>query len=271
VVDNSMNTDAGINARANARLARQKGAGTEAADNAAAAAEVAKLNREHPQTYVPTSTKKSVLTAADAVNQTISPVTQLPAVTAASSRASTNQNYENPVLSRVGSGASSASFAMHDPRRTDLSNGAAGYGRGTYGGAFAPGNAGRGTMGGPSAAEFTAAQTTPITPTAETAQIAEPEVIKSSLGAPPEILYLYGYSADGSSPTESPQNLRRIPVVIASLGFNYPNDVDYIPTLDGVPFPAVMTLSIELKETKSPYEIEQFSLADYRLGKLIGW
>jgi len=70
---------------------------------------------------------------------------------------------------------------------------------------------------------------------------------------------------------DGPQNLRRIPVVIESLVFNYPNDVDYIPTLDGVPFPTVMNISIGLKETKSPYEIEQFSLADFKLGKLIGW
>jgi hypothetical protein len=271
VVDNSMTTDAGINARANSRLARQKGAGTEAADNAAAAAEVAKLNRNHPQTYVSAATKSAVQTSQDAINDSISPTgSALPAITAASSRASSNENYENSVISRIGSGASSASFAMHDPRRVDLTGGAAGYGRGSQGVEFTSiGGSGRGAQGGATAAQL-AAQTTPITPTAETAQVAEPEVIKSSLGAPPEVLYLYGYSEGGNSPATTPQNLRR-PVVITSLGFNYPNDVDYIPTLDGVPFPTVMTLTIELKETKSPYEIEQFSLADFRLGKLIGW
>jgi hypothetical protein len=250
VVDHSMDTDAGINARANSRVARQ-GAGTETAADAANAAEIAKLNREHPKDYVRPPTTAiptgAVQFAPDAINQSIKPGEQLPSIAAATSRSRTvtTKAFEDPITSktrilREGGNVGQSVNSVADARL--LRQGAT-----------------------------DTAQTAPITPTAETAQTPAAEVVTSSLGAPPEVLYLYGYSADGTSPTDGPQNLRRIPVVITSLGFDYPNDVDYIPTLDGVPFPTVMTISIELKETKSPYEIEQFSLADYRLGKLIGW
>lgn len=114
-------------------------------------------------------------------------------------------------------------------------------------------------------------QTAPTTVTSSSAQTVPTGTLKSSFGSPPEVLYLYGYSEDGNAKSNTVQNLRRIPVVITSISFTYPNDVDYIPTVDGIPFPIVMNIAISLRETKSPYEIEQFSLADFRMGKLIGW
>jgi len=148
----------------------------------------------------------------------------------------------------------------------------AGAGRGAFGGATAEYlyaarvGGGRGSQGGPTAAELN-----PITPTAESATQPQNETIVGSVGSPPEVLYFYGYSEDGSAYTTTVQNIRRVPVVITSVGITYPNDVDYIPTLDGVPFPTVMNITLELKETKSPHEIEQFSLADFKAGRLIGW
>ena len=261
VIDNSLSTPAALNARSQARNARQSGNASASADNAAAAAETAKLVRMHPNTYVKppqTAVNDIAQTASDPQNQSIQPVAQLPNATSASSRTRvvTGRITENPVTSKLGSRASSAALAAQDPHRLSLPKSA---------------GDGRGLQGGPTATEFNAAQIAPITPTAETAQYQGPEVINNAIGSPPEVLYLYGYSEDGSNAVEAPQNLRRIPVVVTQISFTYPNDVDYIPTLDGLPFPTVMNISIELKETKSPYEIEQFSLADYRQGKLIGW
>jgi hypothetical protein len=95
------------------------------------------------------------------------------------------------------------------------------------------------------------------------------------LGSPPEVLYFYAYSqGDGISTgptTASAQNIFRVPVAIESISYEYPNEIDYIPTTTGIPFPAVMTLQINLIEMRSPKEMEQFSLSDYRRGVLVGW
>lgn len=88
------------------------------------------------------------------------------------------------------------------------------------------------------------------------------------LGAPPDILFLYAYSGA----TTSEQNLKQIPVVIDSLSYDYPNDIDYISTeVGGIPFPVIMTLSLTLLETHSPKEAEEFSLAQYKAGKMLTW
>lgn len=85
------------------------------------------------------------------------------------------------------------------------------------------------------------------------------------LGAPPEVLYLTAYSKESSLEL---QHLNRIPVVIQNLTIPYPSDQDYIPTTTGVPMPMVMNINVTLLESHSPLEFEQFSLADYRNGKL---
>lgn len=88
------------------------------------------------------------------------------------------------------------------------------------------------------------------------------------LGAPPMVLYLYGYSDAAGA---GPQNINKIPVVIESISYDYPNDVDYIPTSEGVPFPAMMTLSMSLKEAHSPREVEAFDIVAFKQGRMVGW
>lgn len=102
------------------------------------------------------------------------------------------------------------------------------------------------------------------------------------LGAPPDVLYLYGYAANNQRPDVSTSgsatraqavNIHKVPVVITSLDFTYPNDVDYIPTSDIItsPFPTKMTVNIALAETHSPAEYEKFNLADFKQGRLVNF
>lgn len=91
------------------------------------------------------------------------------------------------------------------------------------------------------------------------------------LGAPPEVLYLYGYSAEGnSSRSNGFVNINRIPVVVNDLQINYPKDVDYIPSLfqSNEPVPIKISVSISLLETHSPAEYERFSLSAFKMGNL---
>lgn len=93
---------------------------------------------------------------------------------------------------------------------------------------------------------------------------------KRWLGAPPDILYLTAYSTaqsmNGSLTVQT--NVTQIPVVITSLNITWPNDVDYIPTTEGQPFPVVMTLDIGLIETHSPAQFNEFDIFKYRNGIL---
>jgi len=98
------------------------------------------------------------------------------------------------------------------------------------------------------------------------------------LGAPPDVLFLSAYSEVGKR-----GNIYKIPVVITNLSIPYPSDVDFMPTAKNpgttignkyrnidpdVPFPALMTIDINLTETHSPREYSKFSIWDYRNGKL---
>lgn len=88
------------------------------------------------------------------------------------------------------------------------------------------------------------------------------------LGAPPDVLFFTAYS-DNKRVGKVPTNINRVPVVISSLNIVYPNDVDYVPTEDGVPFPTVMTISFDLTETHTPRELSsQFSIFAFKRGKL---
>lgn len=97
-------------------------------------------------------------------------------------------------------------------------------------------------------------------------------------GAPPDVLYLYAYSANandirGVGPRV---NINRVPVVMTSLDIVYPEDVDYIPvytqgsgpTGRTEPFPRKMDVTLTLIETHSPREYEKFDLLAYKLGNL---
>jgi len=107
------------------------------------------------------------------------------------------------------------------------------------------------------------------------AEINRKSILKASsselLGAPPEILFLYAYSSsqdDNRGNLNYYLNINRIPVVMTELSITYPDDVDYIPTLGGQPFPTRMEISVNLIETHSPREYEQFSLQMFKLGEL---
>lgn len=100
----------------------------------------------------------------------------------------------------------------------------------------------------------------------------------SLLGAPPEVLYLYGYSTSsndtrGQINNTNGININRIPVVLTNLNISYSEEVDYIPvqitpTANTEPFPIKMDISLTLVETHSPIEYEQFSLAAFKSGTL---
>lgn len=88
----------------------------------------------------------------------------------------------------------------------------------------------------------------------------------TKLGAPPPVLQFAGFRG----------LVGKVPVVLTSLNWQWPSDVDYIPTnlkgADGfpVPFPAVMTVSLTLVESFSPMQLNRFSLLDYRNGDIEG-
>ena len=123
------------------------------------------------------------------------------------------------------------------------------------------------------------------------------------VGAPPDVLALSAYAtgprdsakiavgqgdindsitADGSenfTRRTRPTNLQNIPCVLHQISIPYPSDVDYIDTMaftfpdgteikEGVPFPAIMTVDMELLETHSPNEYANFDLKKYRQGIL---
>jgi hypothetical protein len=226
-----------INSQANTRLSHQGASGItgEIAAKAAAAAELANSLRQQPGS----------INTYDPINGTLLPNFDLPNVAAASSRtvSATLARVTNPILSKTEIPKLTIDGNQNIAEVARLS----GY------------------------ANTASTQVTPITPSAADAVTPNNEVLKSTIGSPPPVLYFYGYSEDGITATNTVQNIRRVPVVVASVGFSYPNDVDYIPTLDGVPFPTVMNITLDLRETKAPYEIEQFSLADFKAGKLIGW
>lgn len=97
------------------------------------------------------------------------------------------------------------------------------------------------------------------------------------LGAPPEVLYLYGYSTSQNDGRQTGNvNINRIPVVLTSLGITYPEDVDYIPVSSSVdgktePFPVKMDVAISLTETHSPVEYERFDLMSFKKGTLVNF
>jgi hypothetical protein len=90
------------------------------------------------------------------------------------------------------------------------------------------------------------------------------------LGAPPDVLYLYAYSSMTSRERQGHININRIPVVLSSLSISYPEDVDYIPTFSAnrEPMPTKMTVNLTLLETHSPHDFEQFSLQQFKAGKM---
>jgi hypothetical protein len=78
----------------------------------------------------------------------------------------------------------------------------------------------------------------------------------------PSVLKLYGYG----------EQLRGVPVVITSLSIEYPAGVTYIESTTRSAFvPVIQQCTISLKEARNMTELEEFNLADYKLGLLQNW
>lgn len=123
------------------------------------------------------------------------------------------------------------------------------------------------------------------------------------LGAPPAILLLTAYSignpstaavskqanintniggSNGSMINKSnpPYNLQvpsignnifEVPVVITNLEIPFPSDVDYIPTINQIPVPTIVTVSLQLTETHSPNAYAKFNLQQFKAGNLLNF
>lgn len=96
--------------------------------------------------------------------------------------------------------------------------------------------------------------------------ITDKKQFRHLLGAPPEVLLLSAYSKE--SDMTLIRNIFKVPVVIQQLSLPYPSDCDYIPTEDGVPFPTLMTIDLQLQEAHSPTEVKAFDIFKYRRGEL---
>ena len=97
----------------------------------------------------------------------------------------------------------------------------------------------------------------------------------NKLGAPPPVLTFSGFRGQMVGP---------VPVIITSLQWQFPQDVDYIPAEEFditdsesgkymsttgrlIPFPTVITVAIQLVETFSTDQFNGFSLSDFRVGQ----
>lgn len=130
-----------------------------------------------------------------------------------------------------------------------------------------------------------------------------PAVGEDILGAPPAILLLTAYAIGNPSTSaaasqvkigtnvpgankaminsENPgyntsvpaigNNIFEVPVVITSLEIPYPSDVDYIPTINQIPVPMIVTVSLQLTETHSPNAYAKFNLQQFKAGNLLNF
>lgn len=104
------------------------------------------------------------------------------------------------------------------------------------------------------------------------------------LGAPPALLLLTAYSkgnpgsqavqktVPASDQTQVPaigNNIYQVPVIITQLDIPYPSDVDYIPTINQIPVPTIVTISISLVEAHSPNAYQKFTIQDFKTGNLL--
>lgn len=113
---------------------------------------------------------------------------------------------------------------------------------------------------------------------------ANPAPGEGILGAPPALLLLTAYSkgnpgsqavqktVPASDQTPIPaigNNIYQVPVIITQLDIPYPSDVDYIPTINSIPVPTIVTVSISLVEAHSPNAYQKFTLQDFKTGNLL--
>ena len=78
------------------------------------------------------------------------------------------------------------------------------------------------------------------------------------LGAPPPVLKFSAYG----------KTIDTVPVVLEGATWSWPNDVDYIHTSNGDPFPVIISIDLQLKESWSPSEFSGFDLTQYRAGNM---
>lgn len=90
------------------------------------------------------------------------------------------------------------------------------------------------------------------------------------LGMPPKVLSFTAYSSHMIG-ENSTYRIYRIPVVITNLTIDYPNDVDYIPDDQGNMIPIIQTITISLTEQHSPSELSNFSLDQFKMGKMLNF
>jgi hypothetical protein len=64
------------------------------------------------------------------------------------------------------------------------------------------------------------------------------------------------------------QMIGPVKCVMTQYNWTWPNEVDYIHTSSGVPFPVIIDVSMSLKESYSPAEYSQFNLLQFRNGNL---
>lgn len=82
---------------------------------------------------------------------------------------------------------------------------------------------------------------------------------KEYLGAPPPIITLKAYGG---------QTIGPVKCVLENYSWDWPNDVDYLPTDNGEPFPVIINISLQLKESWSPAEYSGFDIIEYREGRM---
>jgi len=83
----------------------------------------------------------------------------------------------------------------------------------------------------------------------------------AKLGAPPDTLLFSVYGT---------KNIDKLPVILLSYHWVYPDNCDYIPTSDGFPFPTIMDISLNLVEGYSPEEYSSFDITKYKSGDMVG-
>jgi hypothetical protein len=79
------------------------------------------------------------------------------------------------------------------------------------------------------------------------------------LGAPPQVLTLSAYG---------PKMIGPVTCVLDSFSWIFENEMDYIRTSDGTPFPVHVKVSMNLKETWAPSQFTSFDLMSYRSGDM---
>jgi hypothetical protein len=80
------------------------------------------------------------------------------------------------------------------------------------------------------------------------------------LGSPPPILTLKAYGSKMIGP---------VSCILLQYQWSWPNDVDWIETDAGDPFPVMLDISLTLKESFSPSEYSAFNILAYRQGDMV--